>query len=109
MHNYAVLLQGFKAQKNKQESGGKKSFHDESDNKGYHSKYDHFDSFHESTSGGSEEKSSHNVSFTFRYNVAHHIAYSMNSAFSIHTEINFFLQINKTYTKKILKCMLQFT
>ena len=55
------FLQGFKNEKDKEESGGQKSFHDKSDHKGYHSKYDHFDSFHESTAGGNKESNSHAV------------------------------------------------
>ncbi|XP_018021321.1 filaggrin-2 [Hyalella azteca] len=58
-HSKGAHADGFKAEKNKQESGGKKSFYDDSDHKGYHSKYDHYDSYHESTAGGTEEKGSH--------------------------------------------------
>lgn len=61
MFNIFPNWQGFKNANAKEESGGKKGFYDKSDHKGYHSKYDHFDSFHESTSGGSKEGKSHKV------------------------------------------------
>ena len=57
-----LYFQGFKKKHKKDESGGKKNFFDKSGDSGYHSKWDHFDSYHESSLEGSNQGKSHKVS-----------------------------------------------